>query len=423
MSAIPSSDTLAARLDTYRPVFNRVMLGVAGLGLLVVTHLFIQQNRGFADGCLGVTTPAAFESAFDCQAVVQSAAGSFLGLSNVVWGYGFYGTLVLLSFGMLALPNLRRWLQGTRLSLLSGGLLYSVYLGYVQVAVLNALCALCLVSAALVGVLFALQISALVLPSRSSDSMSARSKKRELALFAYMAALVVILAGADLAYFNVPASETHAAAASAPAATQSTAAEDLPATPRDAACQLDASKGAVSDWQSLVNMQDPMTGDPAAPVTLIEYFDPNCPHCADFHAVATSVQAENEDVLRIVYKPFPLRASSLPEIQALYAAAQEGKFMEMLEAQFARQRGTVTTREVETIATEIGMNAETLMTRIESNRYRDYILEQRQAAIDLGVNSTPSVLINGHFVQSRSADCLQQFIQQAQDGTLSASTG
>ena len=418
------TDSLVARLDVYRPMLNRVILGLAGLGLLVVTHLFIQQGRGFADGCLGVTTPAAFESAFNCQAVVESTAGSFLGLSNVVWGYGFYGTLVGLSFGMLVLPHLQRWLQGARLGLLSGGLLYSVYLSYVQVAVLDALCALCLTSAALVGVLFALQISVLVLPSRSSDSMSVRSKKRELALFSYMAVLVVILAGADLAYFNTPATSEQRAARSEPAATQSPVAAEAPgATPRDNACQLDASKEEVSDWPSLVNMQDPMTGDPAAPVTLIEYFDPNCPHCADFHAVAKSVQEENEDVLRIVYKPFPLRASSLPEIQALYAAAQEGKFIEMLEAQFARQNGSVTTREVETIASEIGMNAETLMTRIESNRYRDYILEQRQEAIDLGVSSTPSVLINGHFVQSRSADCLRQFIQQAQDGTLSASAG
>jgi protein-disulfide isomerase/uncharacterized membrane protein len=417
-------DTLSERLGTYRPVANRIMLGLAGLGLLVVTHLLVQQQQGFANGCLGVTSAAAFESAFDCQAVVQSGAGSLLGLSNVVWGYGFYGALVLLSVGMLMLPALRRYVHGARLGLLGGGLAYSAYLSYVQVAVLDALCALCLTSAGLVAVLTALQVYTLVFPSRSTEPMSARFKKREFALLAYLSALVVILAGADLVYFT-PDAPTHAETPVAPAATPDTHASSAPseASPASAACRLDAERGPVPNWESLINMQDPITGDPAAPVTLIEYFDPNCPHCADFHAVAKAVEAEHEGVVRVVYKPFALRASSIPEIQALYAAAQEGKFLEMLEAQFERQQGTVTTREVETIASDIGMNAETLMTRIESNRYRPYILEQRQKAIDLGVSSTPTVLINGHFVQTRSADCLTQFIEQAQAGTLSASAG
>ena len=417
MAASSFVDTLAERLEVYRPMVNRVLLGLAGLGVLIVTHLWIQQQSGFANGCLGVTTPAAFESAFDCQAVVQSAAGSFLGLSNVVWGYGFYGTLGLLSFGMLALPRLRTWLHGARLVLLTGGVGYSAYLVYVQVVVLDALCALCLASAALVTTLFALQISALVLPPSSSESMSDRLRKRELALFAYLSALVLILAGADVVYFS-PSTQTQHVASETTAAVAPSASDPVPPSGNEPACRLDATKEPVADWQSLVNMQDPMTGDAAAPVTLIEYFDPNCPHCADFHAVAKQVQADNEEALRIVYKPFPLRASSLPEIQALYAAAQEGKFIEMLEGQFERQQGTVTTREVRTIADEIGMSSETLMTRIESNRYRDYILQQRQQAINLGVNSTPSVLINGHFIQSRSAECLQQFIEQAQNGTL-----
>jgi protein-disulfide isomerase/uncharacterized membrane protein len=413
-------------------MLNRVMLGMAGLGLLLVTHLMVQQQQNFANGCLGVTTPAAFESAFNCQAVAESSAGTFLGLSNVAWGYGFYGAVVLLSVGLLVLPALRRYVHGARVIVLGGGLLYSIYLSYVQVAVLDALCALCLASAVLVAALTALQGAALVLPLRPTEPMSARSKKREFALLAYLSALVVVLAGADLVYFSAPASAhtasahttaTPAATTAAPAEARASASPAPPAPDTNAACRLDKSRGPVADWQSLVNMQDPMTGDPSAPVTLIEYFDPNCPHCADFHAVAKSVEAEHEGTLRVVYKPFPLRASSLPEIQALYAAAQEGKFLEMLEAQFARQDGTVTTREVETIASEIGMNAETLMTRIESDRYRPYILEQRQKAIDLGISSTPTVLINGHFVESRSADCLTQFIQQAKEGSLSASAG
>jgi len=64
------------------------------------------------------------------------------------------------------------------------------------------------------------------------------------------------------------------------------------------------------------------------------------------------------------------------------------------------------------------MNADVLLTRIEEKKYRKLIVENRQRAIEAGVNSTPTVLINGHFAGSRSAECLRLFIQRAQKGTL-----
>jgi protein-disulfide isomerase len=120
-----------------------------------------------------------------------------------------------------------------------------------------------------------------------------------------------------------------------------------------------------------------------------------------------------------VYKPFPLRGSSLPEIQALYVANREGKFSEMLDAQYARQSRTgITKQDLREIASEIGMNPDVLMTRIEEDKYRNMIVQQRRKAIEVGVNSTPTVLINGQFAGSRSAECLRLFIQRAQKGTL-----
>jgi protein-disulfide isomerase len=122
-------------------------------------------------------------------------------------------------------------------------------------------------------------------------SMSLFCTKRRPALFVLAAAAVLLLVGAG---------------------------------PRTAAaqCQLDASKSPVeNDGAALVNFQDITKGSGASGVTVIEYFDPNCPHCKDFHQTMKKVVADHREDVRFVYKPFPLRRSSLPEVQALYVAA------------------------------------------------------------------------------------------------------
>jgi len=197
------------------------------------------------------------------------------------------------------------------------------------------------------------------------------------------------------------------------------------AGPRTAAaqCQLDASKSPVeNDGTALVNFQDITKGSGASGVTVIEYFDPNCPHCKDFHQTMKKVVANHREDVRFVYKPFPLRRSSLPEVQALYVAAQSDKFGEMLEGQYARQsRSGISMSDLRAVASDIGMDPTVLTSRIQEGAYQSHILEQRKRAVSVGVDSTPTVLVNGHFVKTRTQQCLSTFIEQAQSGTLGAS--
>jgi predicted DsbA family dithiol-disulfide isomerase len=114
-----------------------------------------------------------------------------------------------------------------------------------------------------------------------------------------------------------------------------------------------------------------------------------------------------------------LRRSSLPEIQALYVAAQSGKFTEMLEGQYSRQgRSGISMSDVRAIASEIGMDPDVVSNRVDQNKYQDQVLQNRKRAIKIGVDSTPTVLVNGHFVQSRSLECMNTFIEQAKAGEL-----
>jgi protein-disulfide isomerase/uncharacterized membrane protein len=406
-------ESLLERFEAYRPGWERGLFGLAMLGVLVVVHLLIQRARNFDRGCLGMPGLESEQMAFDCSAVVTSGVGSFLGLSNITWGLGFYLTVAVLTLAIFGLqPHLRRWVHAGRLGGLTGGTAYSFYLVYVQVEVLEALCALCLFSAALVGLLFAGQVLLLVRDFQLPETtMSTRLFKRDLTIYVYLAALAAVLVGADFAYFG----------SLDPAPNEQATAQQRQFS--GAACQLDSQKESVQDPSSLVSFQDVRKGTSDASVTVVEYFDPNCPHCKTFHETMSTLVSEYQDEVQFVYKPFPLQGASLPEIQALYVANQEGKFSEMLNAQYARQsRSGIDAQDLRAIASEIGMNPDVLMSRIEQDKYRQMILKERKRAIQIGVDSTPTVLVNGHFVGSRSLECMEMFIERAQNGKLAANT-
>lgn len=395
---------------------ERVLLALGALGILVVVHLGIQQSRGFDQGCLGFLAPGGVEAAFDCGAVLQSGAGTFLGLSNTLWGLLFYGGIV----GATLLGTLLGGRQGqvvrkARAGMLAAGLAYSAYLVYYQFAVIDALCALCLTSAGIVLLLGIIQGVLLTRERRAPVQATAPTQfafvpMKELRYAVVLGLALVILVGADFAYFNRLSPKQALATVSG----TRPAVQSQPSLSAD--CSFDATKQPVTNYRELLGVHDPSVGDPQADVTVMEFFDPNCPHCKTMHSVMEEVIAEYGDQAHFVYKPVALWQYSVPQIEALYAADQEGKFEEMLEKQFEYQKqGGLSMEELRQIAGEIGMEPGDLQQRIERGIYRSTVMEQRQMASDIGLSGVPTVLVNGRFVDSRSktAECMALFIEEA----------
>jgi len=399
--------------NTYRPWIERALFGFSLLGMLVVGHLALQEQRGFDRGCLGLAD-GGMSSSFDCAAVVSSEAGTFLGLSNVVWGFAFYAAMAVLTFLVVRANRMQRpTVAKLRAGLIGTGLLYTAYLMYVQFVELDAFCALCTTSAAIVTTLAGIIAFPLLSSSSSSFAMSDTARRSEYKLLGALVAAALLFAGADVAYFTQQPPASHLPAAFA---------SDTVEVPEE--CQFDAEKQPVQNWQGLVRDDDPIKGNPGAPVTVIEFFDPNCPHCATMHNVMETVKAENSDRARFVPKPFPLWEYSIPQIEALYAAAEAGKFYEMLDMQYNnQQRGGLSEEQLRAIAERIDMDPDLVSEHINESRHQSRIMHQRQQGVAAGVSSTPSILINGHFVapQSRSPECFSAFIDAAYEANTDAS--
>ena len=84
----------------------------------------------------------------------------------------------------------------------------------------------------------------------------------------------------------------------------------------------------------------PVGGNPDGDVTLVEFFDYNCPYCRQM--VPVMAQAESADPqLRIVYKEFPiLGPNSKLAAKAALATRKQGKYLAFHKALY-QVRGTV----------------------------------------------------------------------------------
>lgn len=403
------------------PVLNRLLFGLALLGVLVVIHLWIQQGRGFDQGCWGFNPgDAASAAVFDCAVVTESEAGTLFGLSNVVWGLGFYLAVAALSAALaFAPPERRRPLRLGRAVLIGGGFLYAMVLVYEQFFSIGELCALCLTSAGITTALFALQVLDLV---RARSRTREAASRAQPAYYAVLAGVLLLLVGADLVYFSSldgVVEETAEAAAEAQAAPASQPAAALAAAVRARdECGYSLEVPPVENPEALVSFQDPVKGNPGAPVTVVEYFDPNCPHCKTMHGILEQVAAEHGDEARFYYVPFVLWPNpdhpnySLEQAEALLAAAQEGKFFEMLERQFERQDGAMPLEEIQEIAREVGMDVDKMTAQLRNDIFTPVLLDRRREIAARGIRSTPTVLINGRVVATKTAECLAQLIEE-----------
>lgn len=156
MSKVRHREAPSGRLATYRPALDRAVFVLSLLGFLVVVHLWLQQERGFDRGCFGFSAGQAVEDAFNCEVVTESDAGKFLGLSNTVWGLTFYLSIAFLSAAAMALPQRTALLKRLRGAAIVLGFIYALYLVHLQFNVLGELCALCLTSAGVTTLLFAI---------------------------------------------------------------------------------------------------------------------------------------------------------------------------------------------------------------------------------------------------------------------------
>ena len=165
----------------------------------------------------------------------------------------------------------------------------------------------------------------------------------------------------------------------------------------------------------------PHTLGPAnAPVRLEEFGDFECPPCGLFHPILKQMHEEFGDKLHITFREFPLanHQHAVPAASAAEAAGLQGKFWEMHGMIFEHQNEWKVAFDARPIfegyAKTIGLDVERFKRDVDSDRVEQRIFLDGKRARSMGVNSTPTVFLNGREVpfQSLTADTLRVLIEK-----------
>ena len=136
-----------------------------------------------------------------------------------------------------------------------------------------------------------------------------------------------------------------------------------------------------------------------APVTVVEFLDPECEACRAMHPVVKSVMAKFDGQVRLVIRYVPLHKNSALAAGALEAAGAQGKFWEMLDVLFEHQPvwGSHENPRPDLIpgyARGLGLDMEAFRHFIEAGHYRDIVKQDFEDARSLGVQGTPTFYVN-----------------------------
>lgn len=141
----------------------------------------------------------------------------------------------------------------------------------------------------------------------------------------------------------------------------------------------------------------PIFGNPDGDVTIVEFFDYNCPYCKRAMPEVNALMAEDTNV-RLVLREWPiLSEGSAFAARAALASRQQGKYAEMHDA-LMTMRGKVEAEAVLRIAGEVGLDVEKLKTDMQSPEVEEHIATSMRLAEALGFNGTPSFVVGDQLI-------------------------
>ncbi len=163
---------------------------------------------------------------------------------------------------------------------------------------------------------------------------------------------------------------------------------------RDEAAQASATQALLNDQRQLIERDPnaPVLGNPDGDVTVVEFFDYNCPYCKRAMPEVLGLLDADPDV-RLVYREWPiLGEGSVFAARAALASRVQGKYEEFHLALMGSS-GRVAEASVLRIAKEIGLDIDQLKADMQSPEVNEHIDSSMRLAQTLGFNGTPSFVV------------------------------
>lgn len=239
-------------------------------------------------------------------------------------------------------------------------------------------------------------------PEKKSDNIVVFKRSHFYAIMVVFSFAVGILVG-YLAWGRVPAAQPAAAAAQAQAAAGP---EADPAFTR----------------YDIPSEGFPSLGPEDAEIVLIEFSDYQCPFCKRWYdQVYQPLLAAYPGKIRLVYRNLPLTSLHPDAMSAAVAglcAQDQGAFWQFHDKLFSDEYGlgrSAYTR----YASDLGLDTTAFESCLDSGKFDQFIQEDMDFSMNLGVRSTPTFFVNGlAVVGAQPLDVFKQVIDKELAGEI-----
>jgi len=144
----------------------------------------------------------------------------------------------------------------------------------------------------------------------------------------------------------------------------------------------------------------PSQGPDAAPVTIVEFSDFQCPFCGGLFPTLKTIEKNYPDKVRLVYRQFPLtniHHFAQKAAEASLCANDQKRFWEFHDSMFGDQMH-LTVDDLKKRAVDLKLNTAEFNSCLDSSAKVSAVKKDIEEGTKAGVNSTPSMFINGRFL-------------------------
>lgn len=158
----------------------------------------------------------------------------------------------------------------------------------------------------------------------------------------------------------------------------------------------------------------PAKGNLSAKVTVIEFTDFQCPSCARQHPILERVMAEYGDRVKLVVRDYPLsqHENAMKAAEAAEAAREQGKYWEYAALLFSNQ-SALQPDKLKQYADRLGLDRAKFDSALDSGKFTESVERDKLDGDRLGVDSTPTLYVNGRLVADTSYEGLKAMIEAA----------
>lgn len=184
---------------------------------------------------------------------------------------------------------------------------------------------------------------------------------------------------------------------------------------------LDASLELETPETELIEVSvddDPMKGDPDAPVTMIEFSEFQCPFCKRYIDDAyQEIIKEYVDTgkVKYIFRDFPLsfHDQAKPAAMASECAHEQDNYWEFHDLLFENQ-GSLSLENYKKWAVELGLDTEQFNTCLDTEKYLEEVEKDFTDGQKYGVSGTPAFFINGRLISgAQPFAAFKQVIEEA----------